>query len=161
MFLNIITNPNPVLRQVAKELKKEEIKSEKIQNLIRQMIPSMYLKDGVGLAAPQVGESLRIFIIAKEYTEKKEKDIILINPKWKRISPFTEWDNEGCLSVSDIYGSVRRYKKVRVTGLDENGQEVDIKASGFFARIIQHESDHLDGVLFIDKAKNLHTVYRE
>ena len=87
--------------------------SKDIQNLIKQMIPTMYLKDGVGLAAPQVGELVQICIISREYNKDKTKDLVLINPVWKKASVLKEWSDEGCLSVPDVYGKVKRWKKIK------------------------------------------------
>ena len=161
MILNIVTEPNQILHQISKKLKVEEIQSEEIQNLIKQMIPTMYLTDGIGLAAPQIGKSLQICIIHKNYTAQKEKDLILINPTWKKSGIFKDWDEEGCLSVPNTYGQVKRYKKITVTALNENGEQIEFSATNFFARIIQHEVDHLNGVLFIEKAKNIREIYKE
>jgi peptide deformylase len=155
MVLPIILEPNKILHQVGRDLNLEEIKSNKIQKLIIDMIPTMYAKDGVGLAAPQVGESIQLCVIAKNYTPDQKKDLVLINPKWQKTSVFREWDEEGCLSVPETYGQVRRYKKIKVEALDETGKKINFVAENFFARIIQHEVDHLNGILFIEKAKNI------
>src|SRR3989344_547972 len=155
MVLPIILEPNEILNLAGKDLGLEEIKSEKIQELIKDMIPTMYAKDGVGLAAPQVGESVQLCVIAKNFTPDQKKDLVLINPKWQKVSVFREWDEEGCLSVPEIYGQVRRYKKIKIVALDEKGNKLNFTAENFFARIVQHEVDHLNGILFIEKAKNL------
>ena len=161
MILEIITEPNPILHKNSKELTLEELSSKKVQNLIKQMTPTMHLKDGVGLAAPQVGKSLQICVIHKNYTVKKENDLILVNPTWKKVGIFRDWDEEGCLSVPDTYGKVKRYKKIKVEALDEKGKKLKFIASNFFARVIQHEIDHLNGILFIEKAKGIHKIYKE
>ena len=161
MTLKIITEPNPILHKVSKELTLDKLKSKKIQDLIKQMAPTMLLKDGVGLAAPQIGKSLQICVIHKNYTTKKNKDLILVNPTWKKVGIFRDWDEEGCLSVPDTYGKVKRYKKIKVEALNEKGEKLKFTASNFFARVIQHEVDHLNGILFIKKAKGIHKVYKE
>ncbi len=161
MLLNIITDPNPILHRIAKTLTLKDIKSEEIQNLIKQMTPTMHLKDGVGLAATQVGRLLQICIIHKNHTSEKNKDLILINPTWKKIGIFTNWDEEGCLSVPNTWGEIKRYSKIKVSALDQDGRPLTFTAANFLARIIQHEVDHMHGVLFISKAKNLHLVYKE
>ena len=161
MILNILTDPNTILHQKSRPLSKEDILSKDIQNLIKQMIPTMYLKDGVGLAAPQVGELVQICIISREYNKDKTKDLVLINPVWKKASVLKEWSDEGCLSVPDVYGKVKRWKKIRLQALDRDSKEVNITVSGFLAKIIQHEVDHLHGIIFTEKAKDLHTVYKE
>ncbi|MFH1292068.1 MAG: peptide deformylase [bacterium] len=157
-MLKIITKPNPVLRQECRKLEADEIKTQEIQELIKQMIPCMRSQDGAGLAAPQVGRPLQICIISKEFIKNQATDLVLINPKWKRRSIFKVLDEEGCLSVPKIFGKVKRYKKIKLEALDENGQEIQLTAQGFFARIIQHEVDHLHGILFIDKSNEFRRV---
>jgi peptide deformylase len=146
-MLKIITIPNPILRQKAKRI--TNALDPKIQKLIPQMTEIM-LKEGVGLAAPQVGESIRLIII-----KYKDNSIAMINPRIIMKSILKEWGEEGCLSVPGKYGEVKRSKKLTVRYIDENGKNKVLTANGFLARIIQHETDHLDGVLFIDKARNV------
>jgi peptide deformylase len=161
MILETIIEPNPILHKKSKELTLEEIQTEDIQNLIKQMIPTMYLKDGVGLAAPQINRSLQICVIHKNYTDKKDKDLVLVNPVWKKVGIFKDWDEEGCLSVPNTFGKVKRYKKIKVKALDRDGNKLEFTASNFFARVIQHEVDHLNGILFIEKARDIHKAYKE
>ena len=158
MLLNILTEPNTILRQKAKDINWGTIDKTVLASLATDMLETMYVKYGVGLAAPQVGHSIRMFVISKAYSLDKTQEMVLINPVWEKASIFKVWDEEGCLSVPDIYGHVKRFKKIKVKGLDLNGKPVNFMAEGFLARIIQHESDHLDGVLFIDKAKDLHPL---
>ncbi len=153
MFLQILTEPNPILRQVGKELTVEKIGSKKIKKLIKDLTETMYIHDGVGIAAPQVGESVKICVIAKNFSPTKKKDLVLINPVWEKKSMTKTIDEEGCLSVPGIYGLVKRYKKIKVKALDEHGKTICFEAENFPARVIQHENDHLNGILFIDKAK--------
>jgi len=120
------------------------------------MTETMYKSDGVGIAAPQVGVSIMLCVIAKQFATTKE-DLILINPVWEKKSVLKTTDTEGCLSVPGIFGEVKRYKKIKVQALDKNGARIEFLANNFFARIVQHEIDHLNGVLFIEKAKNLHS----
>lgn len=164
MLLPIIVDPNPLLNQTAKKLSNQEIKSAKIQNLIKQMIPTMYLKDGVGLAAVQIGKLVRICIIHKNFVNnstiklnegRMNEDLILINPVWEKNGFWQEWEEEGCLSVPNTYGQVKRFKKIKVEAIDRNGNQLKFLADNFLARIIQHEVDHLNGILFTAKAKNL------
>ena len=161
MILDVATEPNPILRKVAKILDREEILNPNTQQLINNMVETMYLKDGAGIAAPQVEQSLQICVIAKVFTPEQKEDLVLINPSWKRKSILKEVDEEGCLSVPDIYGKVKRYKKIKVAALDRNGEKISLVANNFLARVIQHEIDHLNGILFIDKAKNLRQIHRE
>jgi len=118
----------------------------------------MYAKDGVGIAAPQVGESIQVCAIAKDFTADKKSDLILINPIWEKKSIKRAWGEEGCLSVPNIFGKVKRCKKILITALDTAGKPIKIEAEDFFARIVQHEIDHLNGILFVDKAKDLYEV---
>lgn len=161
MILNIVKEPNPLLHQVSKNLTPEEINSKETKNFIGDLIETMYAKDGVGIAAVQTGNLIQLCVIAKNFTPDKSNDLVLINPKFQKASILREWNEEGCLSVPDIYGSVRRYKKIKVSALDATGKKIEFTAADFFARIIQHEIDHLNGVLFIVKAKNLHNFEKE
>jgi peptide deformylase len=158
MILEILTEPNPVLRQKSRPVEPADFKDPKFEQSILNLIETMKSRDGVGMAAPQAGMPLRFCVITKEYSEDKIKDIVLINPVWTKKSILRSSDEEGCLSVPNVFGRVLRYKKIRVKAVDENGKSVNFEAKNFLARIIQHEVDHLDGILFIDKAKNLYRV---
>lgn len=147
-MLKIIINPNPILRKKSQNV--TDVLSDKIQKLIPEMIETMKAKDGVGLAAPQVGENIRLLVVGY-----KDKDLAIINPKILKKSILKEWDEEGCLSIPNKYGQVRRHKNITLKYLNEKGEEETLKANGLLARIIQHEIDHLDGILFIDKARNV------
>lgn len=147
-MLNITTIPNPLLRQ--KSLVIKEPLAQEIQDLLPEMIETMIKKDGVGLAAPQIGLNIRLIVV-----RHKDNDIVMINPEIFKKSLFKEWDEEGCLSVPGVFGQVKRHKKLTVRYLDGDGKSQQLEAEGFFARVIQHEVDHLNGVLFIDKAKDL------
>jgi peptide deformylase len=150
MILPIITTPNPILRQRAKEATQEEIKSETFQKLIADMKETVLPAGGIGLAAPQVGSSGRLVIIAVQ-----DKRMTLINPEIINFSWRKEIAEEGCLSVPGKWGSVKRSKIIKVKALDENGKVIKFKAKDLFARVIQHEVDHLDGMLFIDRTKKV------
>lgn len=158
MIIEIITEPDPILHQVSQELNRAEILNPNTQQFIQDMIATMYAGDGAGIAAPQVRKSVQICVIAKNFTEKKAADLVLINPTWQRASILKAWDDEGCLSVPNMCGQVKRYKKIKVKALDINAQPLKFTASEFFARVIQHEVDHLHGVLFIAKAKAVHKI---
>lgn len=158
MILKIITEPNPILHQASKELTKAEILNPNTQQLIQDMVVAMHAGEGAGIAAPQVEKLARICVIAKNFTEKKMADLVLINPTWKRASILKAWDDEGCLSVPGVHGQVKRYKKIKVKALDINAQPLKFTAGDFFARVIQHEVDHLRGVLFIEKARAIHEI---
>lgn len=150
MILPITTIPNPVLRQRAKKINPEEIKNATIQKLISDMKETVIPAGGIGLAAPQVGVSVRLIIIAVQ-----DKKMALINPEIINFSWRKETAEEGCLSVPGKWGSVKRSKIIKVKAIDENGKIVKFKAKDLFARVIQHEVDHLNGVLFIDRAKKI------
>ncbi len=138
-----------ILRQEAKPVPKV---TKKINKLIADMLQTMYKSDGVGLAAPQVGEKLRIVVL-----DVGQGPVCLINPILER-QEGEEIDQEGCLSLPGIVGDVKRAAKVRVSGLGPNGKPVRYDADGLFARCLQHEIDHLEGILFVDKANNLKEV---
>lgn len=156
----IVTVPNPVLREKAKRVKSI---TPEVQRLIEDMIETMHSAPGVGLAAPQVGVSLRVIVV--EYLEpsddpesdpkansKPAKLYALINPEIARHSGDLEAGNEGCLSIPGWLGEVERFSWTTVKGLDRHGRPFKLKARGWLARVFQHEIDHLDGVLFIDRA---------
>jgi len=143
-ILPILTEPNPILRKRAEEVAYDLIPN--VQELIVDMLETMKSAKGIGIAAPQVGKSLRIIIVNTD-----EKPTVLINPVITRFSWRKSIDEEGCLSVPGKFGLVKRAKSIRVEAQDENGEPFEFKASDLLARVIQHEIDHLDGVLFIDK----------
>ncbi len=120
------------------------------------MTETMYKSDGVGIAAPQVGASIMLCVIAKQFAGTKT-DLTLVNPVWEKKSLLKTSDTEGCLSVPGVFGEVKRYKKIKVNALDRDGNKIEFLANNFFARIVQHEVDHLNGILFIEKAKNVHS----
>ncbi len=139
----IITEPNPILRNKSQEIK--QITPE-IKQLILDMAKIMKESKGVGLAAPQVGYNIRLCLI-----ETENGPLALINPKitWKSLRQ--EIEEEGCLSCPGIWGLVKRSKIIYLKALNQEGNPISFRAKGFFARVIQHEIDHLDGILIIDK----------
>ncbi len=149
--LNIILHPDPILRKKSAEVDLEKIQEPEFQAWLKDLEETMVKKDGAGLAAPQVGKNLKVFVIAHE-----GKNIFFINPKITKKSWGKIIDDEGCLSVLDkkgeiIYAKVARHKKINCSYYDEKGKLKKIQADKFLARVIQHESDHLDGILFIDR----------
>src|SRR4051812_47803840 len=148
---------NPLLRQKARELSSEEIASKWFNELIRDMVETMHSEEGVGLAAPQIGESVRVSVIEFEGDNERYPDMgaqklsVFVNPVIRVLDPDTEGFWEGCLSVPGLRGYVERPKKVSVSYLDENGKPKSLVADGFMAIVLQHEFDHLDGVLYIDR----------
>jgi len=160
MAISIVQKNNPVLRQKADEVPQKEITGRKIQSILRQMRQALDgEEDGVAIAAPQVGVPLRIFIVSRKVLGTKdkpaEKDLVFINPTVVKLSKKKHWVEEGCLSVRWLYGLVNRFDKETVRAFDAEGKNFTRGASGLLAQIFQHETDHLDGILFIDKAKNL------
>lgn len=150
--LPVLKSPTPSLRVRSREVTLHELASDDIQTLIDNMIPTMYGDDGIGLAAPQVGQNVRIAVIGKDADHSLKTDLILVNPVFERISKKTNVDTEGCLSVPGKMGKVKRFTDLRVRALDRHGKEIEFKAHHYFARVIQHEVDHLDGILYIDRA---------
>ena len=164
-MLEIITIPTESLREKSKEIDRVFLLSADTQHFIQQLIETMYNDDGAGIASPQVGKNIRICIIGKSSIKldkktsiKASEDLILINPIWTKTSIRKDWDTEGCLSVPKTYGKVKRYKHITVKAWDKDGKEINFEAHNFFARVIQHEIDHLDGILFIDKAKDIYKI---
>ena len=156
---------HPVLRQKARKLEPEEIKSPRIQKLIDDMVETMREYDGVGLAAPQVHESIRLLVLEVKGNPRYPGAMniplmVLGNVQFKPIGKEQEADWEGCLSIPDMRGQVRRHRSIEVEALDRAGKPLKFKASGFLARIIQHENDHLDGKVFLDRVESHHAVSR-
>jgi peptide deformylase len=140
----------PILRRSADTVSVELLASDEIQRLIANMIPSMYAAKGIGLAAPQVGVSLRIAVIGREATNGRD-DLVIVNPVLSPIGTQT-WDmEEGCLSVPKVYGMVPRLRRIKLQALNQNGEPIELIAEDMFARVIQHEVDHLQGRIFIDR----------
>jgi len=152
-ILPIIKNPSPLLREKSEEIDLKKIKANELKGLCADMIKTMKENDGVGLAAPQVGKSIRLITI-----NTKDEPKIMINPKITGKSWAKEWNEEGCLSVPGVYGKVRRNKKINCIYFDKKAQKTKIQAQGLLAFVIQHEIDHLDGILFIDKAKEIKKI---
>jgi peptide deformylase len=159
----IVQDGDPVLRAKAKPIFKKDIGSRKLATIIDRMKRALASEEyGVAIAAPQVGESLRLFVVAgrvfeKENAETKEDEPAraYINPVITRLSRKKIEMAEGCLSVRGQYGTVMRHEKATLDALDESGKAVHIHASGLLAHIFQHEVDHLEGILYIDKAERL------
>ncbi len=165
----IVQKGEPVLRLIAQTVPLEDIHSKKIQDIIKKMQKAITEQDdAVAIAAPQIGESLRIFIVSgkiflKEYPEKEPleplpPDLICINPHITKLSKEKKKVPEGCLSVRWLYGDVSRSTKAEIKAYDEHGKEFTRGGSGLLAQIFQHEADHLDGILFVDKAENIEDI---
>jgi peptide deformylase len=165
----IVDRDAPVLRKVAAYVPPADIRSKKIQDVISRMQKALALEDdGVAIAAPQINESLRIFIVSgralslgAEVSIPEDKipdDMVCINPEIVRLSKKKNKVEEGCLSVRWLYGKVLRSEKARIRAFDEHGKRFERGGTGLMAQIFQHEIDHLDGVLFIDKAEDIEDI---
>ncbi len=151
MILDILKFPDPVLRTPARPV--EAITGETAE-LVQNMLETMYAAPGIGLAAPQVGVSRRIIVLDLDHENPGDDVIKLVNPVIYEAEGEVVFE-EGCLSVVDFTAEVQRAERVAVSGYDDNGDEVDIEADGFLAVALQHEIDHLDGKLFIDRISRL------
>ena len=159
-ILKIARMGHPVLRAKARSLEKSEIRSAVIQKLIDDMIDTMAEYHGVGLAAPQVHEGVRLFIAALDDGDDEEEvePLAVINPEITIVGADLVEDWEGCLSIPDIRGRVPRAREIKVRAFDRTGARIELNVHDFPARVIQHESDHLDGVLFFDRMKSLESM---
>jgi peptide deformylase len=154
----IVNKGHPALDQKARSIKPEEIGSPWLNNIIETMRTELGSQDdGVAIAAPQVGESLRLFVVSPTAFHKNTKNFqtVYINPRILKTSKEKEYMLEGCLSVRWLYGDVERAKQIMIESLDEAGIRHVRGASGLMSQIFQHEIDHLDGILFDSKAKDL------
>jgi peptide deformylase len=165
-ILKVARMGHPVLRAKAQPVQKNEINSARVQRLIDDMFDTMREYSGIGLAAPQIHESLRIFVagvhegdvVTPMDDEVDMPYIALINPELTPIGSTIVAGWEGCLSIPDIRGKVPRPDTVQVRALDRKGRRIEFVAEGLPARVIQHETDHLDGVLFFDRMNSFETL---
>ena len=162
-ILKVTRLGHPVLRKVTENVSQRELQSPAWQKFIDDMIETMKEYDGVGLAADQVHESKQIALLEvadnPRYPEKPRVPLtVLVNPTITPLSEDVEEDWEGCLSIPDLRGMVPRYKSVRVQALDRQGKETDFVANEFHARVIQHEFDHLDGKVYLDRMRDFSTL---
>jgi peptide deformylase len=164
-ILKVARMGHPVLRERAQPIDPADIKSPGIQQLIDDMFETMKEYNGVGLAAPQVHEGLRLFVAGFPSKGKDSEDddshvplMVLINPEITPVGTQIEEDWEGCLSIPEVRGRVARPKEIEVKAYDRRGRRFTITARGFTARVIQHETDHLDGVLFLDRMTSFETL---
>jgi peptide deformylase len=162
-ILKVARLGHPVLRAGARPLTAKEVATPEVQRLIEDMVETMREYNGVGLAAVQVHEPLQIAVLEvaenPRYPAKPAVPLaVLINPLIEPLEQAAEADWEGCLSVPDMRGRVPRYTKLRVRALDHEGRELDFIASGFHARVIQHEFDHLNGKVYLDRMPDLSTL---
>jgi peptide deformylase len=161
----IVQTGNQVLRAAASEVPLEQIGQTKIRHLLDKMKAILATReDGAALAAPQIGVSLRIFVVSKRIFDEgkdhfpaklKTQDLVFINPVLIKVSKKKKKLEEGCLSVQGVFGKIERADKAQIEAYNENGQKIAYSGSGLLAQIFQHEIDHLNGILFTDKAKDL------
>jgi peptide deformylase len=158
-ILKVARLGHPVLRARARAIDRGELKTPVIQKLIDDMIETMLEYHGVGLAAPQVHESVRIFVATIGANGEEEVDpTVIVNPEISPVGSEIVEDWEGCLSIPDIRGRVPRAREIRVRALNRKGERIEQPWSEFDARVVQHETDHLDGVLFFDRMKSFETL---
>jgi peptide deformylase len=160
-ILKVARMGHPVLRAKARPLDKSEIRGAPIQKLIDDMLDTMDEYHGVGLAAPQVHEGVRLFVAALDDGEdggSEREPLAIINPEITVVGSDVLEDWEGCLSIPDVRGRVPRAREITIRALDRKGARIELSAHDFPARVIQHETDHLNGVLFFDRMRSFETL---
>jgi peptide deformylase len=167
-ILKVARMGHPVLRAKARPVERADIGSPKIQQLIDDMIETMVEYHGVGLAAPQVHEGVRLFVAAigpgadegarGAGTDEASPPLVVLNPEIVQVGSEVVDDWEGCLSIPDLRGRVPRAREIRIRALDRRGERIELRAREYSARVIQHEADHLDGVLFLDRMRTLDSL---
>jgi peptide deformylase len=161
-ILKVARIAHPVLRSPAKPVRKEAFRDRLFQKLIDDMRETMYEYEGVGLAAPQVHEGLRLAVIEVPGSDERGRAevpfMVLVNPQVTALSDERENGWEGCLSVPDLRGVVPRWKRVKLEALDRDGKRYSLEAQDFHARVIQHECDHLDGNVYLDRMADMRSL---
>ncbi|HYM62395.1 MAG TPA: peptide deformylase [Thermoanaerobaculia bacterium] len=163
-ILKVARLGHPVLRQKAVDLEIADIKAGRFAPLVDDMIETMHAYDGVGLAGPQVHLPLRIFVFEVQERVAKNRGIpklgagVFFNATYEPVGEAKVVDHEGCLSVPFLSGELARYKKLRLKGIDPKGDRAEIEVDGFTARIFQHEVDHTDGYVYLDRMPDLTTL---
>ena len=147
MQLSIIPHPHPTLRVCSRPVRKVDAQ---LRNFVAQMLDLMYATDGVGLAANQVNLPIRLFVANPTGDRNDGEELVVINPQIQ-FPKGNETAQEGCLSLPGIYGNVKRPKTIRISAYDLSGNSIEREVDGFLSRVIQHENDHLNGVLFFDR----------
>ena len=147
MPLSIIPHPHPTLRVCSRPIRRVDAQ---LRQIVAEMLDLMYEADGVGLAANQVNLPLRLFVANPTGSREEGEELVLLNPEIQ-FPKGNETAQEGCLSLPGLYGNVKRPKSVRVSAYDLSGNSIETEVDGFLARVIQHENDHLNGVLFFDR----------
>ena len=157
-ILKVSRMGHPVLRKRTVLVQPDEINTSSMQRLIDDMFDTMHEYVGIGLAAPQVHQERRLFVAGVDDPNSTMQPVVMINPEIEVIDDEKEEDWEGCLSIPDIRGKVLRAKNIRVRFLDRHGRSQQLTATGFPARVIQHETDHLNGVLFVDRMTSFESL---
>ncbi len=158
-ILKVARMGHPVLRQKARPIDKQELKDPRMQKLIDDMIETMHEYSGIGLAAPQIHERFRLFVAHLDPEGQAEGEAsAIINPQISVVSDKTVEGWEGCLSIPDIRGLVPRASHINVVALDRHGKRIEFEAKDFPARVVQHETDHLDGILFFDRMRSFESL---
>lgn len=158
----IVRLGHPALRIPAEPVAPARLAGEELQTLVDDLFETMHAAGGVGLAAPQIGLSLQLFVYAAvdpgAPAEHQPELKVVVNPMVEPVAGELVWDWEGCLSIPDLRGLVPRHPAVRVHGLDRAGHPIDYRAEGYEARIVQHELDHLNGIVFLDRMRDLRSL---
>ena len=158
-ILKVALMGNPVLRERAKPVRKSGFRDPLVQKLFDDMIDTMHEYSGVGLAAPQVHEGLRVFVALLDGEDDAESEaVVLVNPEITPLSEVQEEGWEGCLSIPDVRGRVPRFVHISLSAQDRHGHPLVLELKDFEARVVQHETDHLDGVLFVDRMTSLQSL---
>lgn len=158
-ILKVARMGHPVLRERARPLQKTDLRDPLMQKLIDDMIDTMHEYHGVGLAGPQIHEGLRIFVaLLDDEPGPDSETMVVINPEITPLSDARADGWEGCLSIPDIRGMVPRFTDIRLNALDRTGKAIELRLKNFPARVAQHETDHLDGVLFFDRMTSFRTL---
>jgi peptide deformylase len=162
MILKVARIGHPILRSPARAVPAEAVSSSGFQRLVDDMVETMHEYEGVGLAGPQVHVGLRVAVIEVSASDERAREAVpltvLLNPRVTPLGEEKEPGWEGCLSVPDLRGVVPRWRRVRLEALDRAGQPYTVEAEGFFARVIQHECDHLEGAVYLDRMEGLRTL---
>jgi peptide deformylase len=159
-LLDIVRLGHPVLRSMAEPVPEDWFGDARLADLVRAMVRTMIEKEGVGLAAPQVAEGLRLFTYWVPESEDRTEipPTILVNPEIRVVGDEMEMGWEGCLSIPGLRGLVPRHRRIKVKARDIEGEPVSVTADGFHARVIQHEHDHLDGIVFLDRMTSVQSL---
>jgi peptide deformylase len=157
-ILKVARMGHPILRQRARPLTTTEIREASLQRLVDDMMETMHEYSGIGLAGPQVHQGLRLFVAGLETEGGKLRVVPFLNPEVTPVGDRVEEDWEGCLSIPDIRGRVPRSHEIVVRSLDRRGKPQEMVLTGFAARVVQHETDHLDGILFFDRMRSFESL---